>query len=864
MEEQYRNIYVRGFFIPEYDEEKQDFSPIIEISSNINLLDEYLQNLRDIILFFFDSEQKINSPQDLRNFNDLFVMLNLSSLSKPWELLLNAWLEQKFGKTHDISIFLKNHFSIFSKTTKKFYKLFPADDRPGLNTSSLLIHLISTSSIATCLYVEENHIDNVQSAELQWIRTAAFFHDIGKPLSKRNHVQNSKILFKKYFEGVFSEELFANITNCISGHHTSSASGGVSYVRRGDILSSATDRLQEIAINVLSRKINNIENNFRNKDYWEKNENKLEELTQFFLEEYEEEIMKQQQQSEINLENFKKKNQLALIKGDVRDIHEYIDRVNTLTELRNSSAILDYNLTIQLVLSLLECENFCISPENILYSSGGNILLFSAGKNAQAISDYIESEFSQLTEGGLKLTADYLYFDQSYKQAFGDLYSKLAIKLGAKKNDLRHHKNLPFIFGSLKLCDSCKKNIALIPIDRGEDKNLYCKACAFKYELESNHQNLSSLSIQSKWNSIIEKSGFREPIQWSDISNYIMEFIAGVPYREIKRIMNDSRGNSNKNLPQNKLVVINADGNLIGEFIAKSITISDLYSRIIHTSNTMIEIFEDILEQLKNMEKNEDILRLLLGKIYIGGDDILLLTPAYLAIPISLSLILSFYKKMGAQCTLSVGMFLCGPKFPIWNAIETASKLLENAKKIGRLQNNGCRSKEKKIGAIDFQSEFIGTHIPNLDYYSRITGRPYKILLERNNDLSISDFQSFITNIISPEYPMDQQLKENYENLYNFIYEELNKMNNNRTNSVLKELRNLAKKLQAFFPYNIEDFTINKKKAISYILYQTGRLERQELYLKIFRLIGRHNFKTDPVLISDLLEIIRFLSGGLL
>ena len=102
-----------------------------------------------------------------------------------------------------------------------------------------------------------------------------------------------------------------------------------------------------------------------------------------------------------------------------------------------------------------------------------------------------------------------------------------------------------------------------------------------------------------------------------------------------------------KEFPTNKLAVISSDGNLVGEFIAKSLTLSDLFSRIIHVSNTMFEIFDLIEDILQSLEQEEDIVRLKLGRIYIGGDDILILVPGYLAIPIALTLTKEFYRKLG-------------------------------------------------------------------------------------------------------------------------------------------------------------------------------------------------------------------------
>ena len=847
-----RNTYIRGYFIPKYNIETSKFEKLRDITENINLLEKYLNLLKETFKFFF--KEKINNEISLKVLNDLYVLLTYGSISLPWKEMVFKWLK-KFEDKIDILDFIESEFKKFSEITRKFYDTFPADDRPGFNTSSLLVHSITTSALASCIFINNKKIEKFSPLEIECIRTSSFFHDIGKPMSKKNHVGNSVNLFKEYFTDILSEDILNIIINTIKSHHKENPSGITRYVRWGDVLSSASDRLTNFTLKILSDKLNGIKENFNNKEFWIQNENKIPELTKLYLKNYEKELL---QKDSIDIE-FQKEGEIALIRGDVRHIHDYIDHVKTLAELRNSSSLLDYTLTIYLIEKLLEKKELEINPENILYSSGGNILLLAPGTNSKEILEFLEKTFYEAMVEGLEMTVDFIYLDRTYKGSFGDLYSKLAIKIGAKKNELMHKRKSSVLFGSAKLCESCGKNFASIPItfESEEESEImyYCNSCHYKYDLK-NHEdpNIQKQSIQLFWEMNIKKE-HKDILQkwiWKDISPLIMEFISGISLEKIK----NKKENPMKTLPPNKLAVINSDGNLIGEFIAKSVSLSDLYSRIIHISNTMIEIFSEIEDKLREISKDEDIIRLKIGKIYIGGDDILILVPGYLSIPIALTLTKEFYKKMGKQCTLSTGIFLCPPKFPIWPAIDTAKKLLDD-----RAKSKGRIEEDNKIGAIDFQSNLFGIHLLTNKDLKSLSNKPFRI---NKDELKIDEIHNLLNNIVDPNHQLNMDLEENYDNLYNFIYKE--KELNYKSGSVLRDLRNKAKRIQSFFSLTPENLVEERQKAISYVLYKTVRQKEKlgrQTYIKLFNLIGDHNLNK-PTLLFDSIELIRFLSGGIL
>lgn len=849
-----KKSYIRGYYIPKYHEKSNSFENTQLISNPTQILTSYLDLLKETYNSLFKG--KIEDGKDLKKFNDLFVLLTYGSLSIPWQEMVKDWLKKEFPEDK-ASDFIENKFESFIIKTGEIYDKIPTDYRPGLNISSLLIHSISTSALATCIFIKDQNLKDFYTLEFQLIRTISFFHNIGKSLSKRDPIGKTIELFNQYFKTIFSDGIFNKIVEEIKDFDKKTPSRIIKYVRWGDALSSSLDASKKICIDVLSDEISDIEKDFDNYDFWEKNGNQIEHWTKKFLDKYEE-ILKIP--LDIDIEPYETK-EIALIRGDIRRIHEYVDQVDKLSELRNSSILLDNILSIQLVEKLIENQIFGISPENIIYSSGGNILLFSPSIKAKKISEFLEEYFYDITIEGVVMTTEYITFDRSYEGFFGDLHSKLAIKIGAKKNNLMEKRKTPILFGSAHICDSCGKKVATKHSKIDKEKK-YCDSCWNKYELPNNED----IKIQKRWDNELRKE-FQDLLgkwYWKDISDYILEFCSGVSLKDIK----EKKKNQDKKFPSFKLAVINSDGNLIGEFISKSTSLSDLYSRIFYISNTMIRIFENLENRLKNKNKKEDAIRLKIGRLYVGGDDILILVPAYLAIPISLTLTKEFYKAMGSVVTLSTGIFSCSSKFPIWIAIETARSLLGNAKKLGRQITVGS----KEIGAIDFQSHFSGISLPSDDITKYYSNRPFKM----NKQGTINnEIHYLLNNIIDKNFQLNMGLRENYNNLYDFVYSELQILNSNsknsKSNSILNDFRNKVKKIQTFFSLPPKNFMEEKQKALSFILYSTVRQKKKigkrnigrESYIKLFNLVGDHN-SNNPILMFDAIEVLRFLTGGLL
>ncbi len=179
----------------------------------------------------------------------------------------------------------------------------------------------------------------------------------------------------------------------------------------------------------------------------------------------------------------------------------------------------------------------------------------------------------------------------------------------------------------------------------------------------------------------------------------LLQFIAGIPSDQIKG--KTSEGSFENSESKNKIGIILLDGNLFGKFFSKLSTKDELKSFSDKIDKTVNDIYTTIIA---NLQDQEDKLRLELGKVYIGGDDVRIITPATLAFPIAYNFINEFSKTFSKEnLTLSAGIVFTKTKVPFMKNIELADSLLKSAKVLAKPENKG---------GIDFEVVF-NTTTPN-------------------------------------------------------------------------------------------------------------------------------------------------------
>jgi 5'-deoxynucleotidase YfbR-like HD superfamily hydrolase len=227
--------------------------------------DEKLEIIADAIVTFLRAPliQEI-SPQALsplkahtlmllpRPFADLFWDDDLHKFSEKITKELEELKEQKEQRPNIFEVAKELFDPETADLVFNLWIAFPADTRPGHNTSSLIAHSLMTSAIAWALNYESSEGGRPRE-DPAVIRLVALLHDLGKVEDPLNHPEASKELARQLLEGLVSEGTLDKLLNAIKRHHFE-----VTVIKEADRLSSAADRVNRLVELALGEKISKI------------------------------------------------------------------------------------------------------------------------------------------------------------------------------------------------------------------------------------------------------------------------------------------------------------------------------------------------------------------------------------------------------------------------------------------------------------------------------------------------------------------------------------------------------------------------------------------------------------------------------
>ncbi|MEM2709053.1 MAG: hypothetical protein QW534_05335 [Candidatus Methanomethylicia archaeon] len=867
---------VRGYILPKAGNVHVEEISYIEGEEMLRKYEEVLSN----IISSFLNTRKIDK---IRSGEELYDLLNEIVVTIRWTLYLDpipkvipspAFLIIYLIRNKNLKLFSKDTISGLHETpviedalkrSVEYERLreyvmdilrYPADTRYGANTSSLLIHMITTSAIASCLLLSRfKDVKDIQNM-LIILRLISLFHDVGKFNMREWHRHEDKSM--EFMDKVFSEYVDGDAKKLIDDAKKimrENTGTIMDIFREADRISSNIDRLVRYIPDMLSEKVKaeliecagkygrSVEDAYRDWKFWDfVGYEMIKKLTEDFCRnasriDSRNPIIR----AEVELkEDWKELKEILVTRFDVRGIQNYI-RVNDLRSICGASRIVDFTCLVSIPCFII--NNLKLPAECILYFGGGSITVVTPPDKV--------SEFSKLCseakrELGLNIIYGSSYFHSSFSIVNYNIDCELMRRKILEDEELNVEPNISYI------CDFCGSSRVEV-LDGNREKvgdSLVCRACRVKYDVGD--------SIYLNWRIRRVKSLLSLNVDLDKLKKYVMEYIAGVKYESIEREYIERYPN---------IALIRFDANLASLIMMSCTSISDAVERSIRIDYSVKKALHDVIDYVRN-KYAEEYFRLILGIIYVGGDDGFMLCPSYIALPLTIHLAREFNIQMGGKATLSIGIAVAKPKHPILELYRSAGYLLDKYAK-GSARGESVKiaggSDHKFYGSLAFyvadggvMTEHVLDHVIDLVGSKRLSlmydemGKIGSYMISSiQEDNSIFRLLSIVFGDIDIE-------TFNYRGLMDMIINSINEKQrsgesdlHNRLTDIRNDALDIVKKTL---------FTDDSVKVkIIYAKRQSKRLGHR--YIDILKYL--FSLKEMRFPLHDLLQIVKIVGGGI-
>ena len=660
--------------------------------------DELLGLLADAIVVFLRAPliQEVSpvAPTPLKAYALMLVAPKLRR--ELWSPDLYKFAENLAGLTPEALKFAEELFDPeISELVYRLWIAFPADTRPGYNTSSLVAHSLMTSAIAWALAFSEER----SAREEALIRLSALLHDLGKAVNPERHVEASKHLAERLLQGIISKSALEALLKSIEEHHWRE-----SVLSEADRLASAADRLERLVNAVIGRKIERMEQllgGSRNEwSFWRKvcerkeelareglaREDPLRELTEEFLRGVAEAARDLRVVGEARPEA-----RLSLVLVDVESIQSFVGRSQEVRVVAAASHLIELAVHAHF-LEFLRSRGLRVPPEAVLYAGGGNILMLlpsSAVDDAKRLAGEYEGQT------GLSLAVASTPFVDHYPAASAELLGEVYWEKHAVEP--RDSLELQERRGR-DLCRMCYSEWATTTLETPEGVLSVCDMCARLYSVGS------EFHFKPKWSAWV-RIGEDEfspekvfKVDWGGVSKWVVEVVAG---HEPKEFLEGGPSRLRD------YAVVKFDGNAMGSFMLEAVSFTDAIERSFRIDMALKKAYFRALEALyqgvgevDRQAARKEVARIYLGTIYMGGDDGFLLAPSWAAVPLAHFIAEEFSRQLGLERGLRVAVAAGPARMSLWALLDCAAEVMEEAARV--LRRFDPTARREILGAIAF------------------------------------------------------------------------------------------------------------------------------------------------------------------
>lgn len=386
---------------------------------------------------------------------------------------------------------------------------------------------------------------------------------------------------------------------------------------------------------------------------------------------------------------------------DTDHIKSYVFATDTLKEIRGTSSLLD-RLNRTVMQELAESKPY---NGKMIYANGGSGLFLIDSAEATAFGVQIQLEYRKMTAHGASIT---FVVQPLPSDAPDDLEAIMDFSmpntLALLRHRLREKKGHPpaYIDESshplMRLCDSCGTFYATEYAP--DDANFYCQSCKNKQtEDEKVKDYIDRWMRQQEPREDFESPLWREVLSKLKHYNYRLSDNPGRP--EDLNVFREFRG------AKDYLGLIYADANGMGKKLDKLLTLREVQNFAKEIDEAVYwATCQVIADHLPARERDKDTNTWVFpfDILLIGGDDIVLVTPATQAMGVAHALAEQFYllanqqresKEPGEAHSLSVAVVLAPTNYPFSLLQTLAEDALHFAKKDG---SKADTRKESKYG----------------------------------------------------------------------------------------------------------------------------------------------------------------------
>ncbi|EZQ10628.1 hypothetical protein CM19_04060 [Candidatus Acidianus copahuensis] len=649
-----------------------------------------------------------------------------------------------------------------SPKIKKVYKAListPEDTRPGLNFTSLASHLTLTSLL---LWLNES-----ESIPLNYLRFAALMHDIGKLSNPEHHVKEVNDIFNSIISdakqrGVrkeFLDELEKAKDRAYSHHEPNKTT----ELQQADRIAAEHQRDMDKVKTIVKENFKDVLNCYESRSFdCITDEIKYDNISSTIYQK-----LHSGKTEERSQPQGKPKGYIYMI--DFPGVQAFINNFSKLPEISAASFMVDFlSATLPFIALDLKFRKGNIPLEAILSGYGGHsYLVIRSDLDPTEVKDTVSSLGGEIDIKIQVYSSPFFIGDHIIE--YNTFYSIISEQSFLNRYSVDWKENI-LSYGLHKLCDNCRirpaKNFS------ASDNRYLCDLC----------------NLVRKFS---EKRGFTARSK--------TEYIVGENRISLnKGIKDPSCYLTGCNADKGYVSVIRFDANDAGKYYGSSITFGEYIDKSYLLDYYVKESFFQEINKLYK-EVNDDVLRVILGIQYLGGDEGLLIVPPIYAIKFlkeSLS-----YASENTGLTFKVGIVTVDCSHPIQFAYNVSEELEEEAKikdesknSIGVLTITSGLITDSSFYSIaeEFSSTFyIKNEFDLMDEILKFLGlNSYAELKKIKDSNAKSDeynkFKDFLREIESILSRYNQ--KKDIYDVISMIIREMNRVNSQDLKNILKLL----------------------------------------------------------------------------